>query len=315
MLAYTLKRLLLLVIVMLGVTALTFFLMSYAPGDPAKQIAIARYGIEVTNQETIELIRVQEGLDAPVFIRYARWLEHTLHGDLGRSLVDGSSVSGEILRRLPATIELAMASLLVSLLIAIPIGIISAIKQNSAIDHISMSAALLGVSMPNFWLALLLLLFFAVYLGWFPVHGNGGIDHLVLPALTLGTGMAAITTRLTRSSMLEVLGQNYIRTARAKGMVEALVIGKHALRNVMIPVVTIIGLQIASLLEGAVVIETVFAWPGIGRLLVDAIYARDYAIVQGCALLIAVIFAVTNFLVDTSYLYLDPRIRYWKERT
>jgi len=168
--------------------------------------------------------------------------------------------------------------------------------------------------MPNFWLALLLILLFSVYLGWLPVCGKGGIEHLILPAVTLGTGMAAITTRLTRSSMLEVVGQNYIRTARAKGLAEKLVIGKHAFKNAMIPVVTIIGLQFAFLLEGAVIVETIFAWPGIGRLLVGSIFNRDFAVIQGCALFIAVIFVLVNLVVDVSYAYLDPRIRYERRR-
>jgi peptide/nickel transport system permease protein len=299
-----------LVIVVLGVSVLTFFLMHLAPGDPAEQIAIARYGVEAADEAAIEVIRTREGLDAPVAVQYFKWLGHVLHGDLGLSLVDETSVSEEIIRKFPATLQLALGSLLVSLVISIPIGIIAALKQNSFVDHLSMTAALVGVSMPNFWLALLLILVFAVNLGWFPTYGRGGIEHLVLPAITLGTGMAAITTRLTRASMLEVLGQNYIRTARAKGMAEFWVICKHAFRNAVIPVITIVGLQAASLLEGAVVVETIFAWPGIGRLLVDAIYERDFAVVQGCALMIAFIFAVINLLVDISYAYLDPRIRY-----
>lgn len=301
-------------IVILGVTLLTFSLMHLAPGDPAEQIALARYGIEELSPETVEWIRVQEGLDAPIYIQYGKWLNHALHGDLGRSLVDGEAVSKEILHRFPATFQLALMGMIISLLIAIPIGILSAVKQNSAIDYLSMTGALLGVSMPNFWLALLLILLFSVYLGWLPVCGKGGIEHLILPAVTLGTGMAAITTRLTRSSMLEVVGQNYIRTARAKGLAEKLVIRKHAFKNAMIPVVTIIGLQFAFLLEGAVIVETIFAWPGIGRLLVGSIFNRDFAVIQGCALFIAVIFVLVNLVVDVSYAYLDPRIRYERRR-
>lgn len=301
-------------VIMLGVTLLTFSMMHLAPGDPAEQIAIARYGIEELSQETIEWIRHQEGLDAPVYVQYAKWLNHVIHGDLGRSLITGEPVLDEIIARFPATLQLALASMIISLLIAIPIGILSAVKQNSAIDYLGMTGALLGVSMPNFWLALLLILLFSVHLGWLPVCGRGGIEHLILPALTLGTGMTAITTRLTRSSMLEVLGQNYIRTARAKGLAEGLVIGKHAIKNAMIPVVTVAGLQFAFLLEGAVIAETIFAWPGIGRLLVDSIFNRDFAVIQGCALFIAVIFVLVNLLVDISYAYLDPRIRYERKR-
>lgn len=296
--------------IVLGVTVLTFSLMHFTPGDPAEMIAIARYGMEDLTQEGIEWIRIQEGLDAPVWVQYGRWLNHVIHGDLGRSLIDGGLVSKDIMYRFPATLQLALVSMIVSLIIAIPVGILSAVKQNSAMDYLGMTGALIGVSMPNFWLGLLLVLFFSVYLGWFPVCGKGGIEHLILPVVTLGTGMAAITTRLTRSSMLEVLRQNYIRTARAKGLAEKLVIGKHAFKNAMIPVVTIIGLQFAFLLEGTVIVETIFAWPGIGRLLVDSIFARDFAVIQGCALVIATIFVLVNLAVDISYAYLDPRIRY-----
>lgn len=311
MLKFISKRLLLIIVVILGVTVLTFSLMHFAPGDPAESVAIARYGTDLT-EEDIEWVRGQEGLDDPIYVQYGKWLNHILHGDFGRSLINGESVAGEVLGRLPATLELVFASMLVSLLIAIPIGIISAAKRNSVVDNVSMVGALLGVSMPNFWLALLLILLFSLYLGWFPVFGRGGLDHLILPAVTLGTGMAAITTRLTRSSMLEVLQQNYIRTARAKGLRERAVIGKHALKNALIPVVTIVGLQFVFLLEGTVIVETIFAWPGIGRLLVDSIFARDFAIIQGCALVIAVMVVLANLLVDVSYAYLDPRIRYEK---
>jgi peptide/nickel transport system permease protein len=219
-------------------------------------------------------------------------------------------VLDEILTRLPATVELAIAGMLVSLIIAIPVGIISATKQYSIVDNVSMLGALLGVSMPNFWLGLLLILLFSLHLGWLPVFGRGGIEHLILPAITLGTGMAAITTRLVRSSMLEVLRQDYIRTARAKGLNEKTVIGKHALKNALIPVVTVVGLQFGFLLEGAVIVEVIFAWPGMGRLLVDSIFARDFHVIQGCVLFIAVMFVLFNLLVDISYAYIDPRIRY-----
>ena len=312
MTGYILKRLLLMFIVILGVTLLAFSLVQLAPGDPAEQIAIARYGIEELTPESIEQIRAQEGLDAPVYIQYGRWLGRALHGDLGYSLVDGSPVAEEILYRFPVTLKLALASMVISLLIAIPLGVLSAVKRNSAIDHLSMTGALLGVSMPNFWLALLLILLFSVHLGWLPVCGREGAGSFVLPAITLGTGMAAIITRLTRSNMLDVLGQNYIRTARAKGLAEKIVIGREALKNAMIPVVTVAGLQLAALLEGMVIVETIFALPGVGRLLVDAIFNRDFAMIQGCALFTAAVFVVINLLVDISYAYLDPRIRYEK---
>ncbi len=313
MLGYIAKRLLLMFIVILGVTLITFSIMQFVPGDPAEMIAIGRYDIEDLTQEDIERIRAEEGFDAPMYVQYAKWLKHLLHGDLGRSLITGEPVFSEILTRFPATVELAIASMLISLLIAIPVGIVSATKQYTMIDNVSMVGALLGVSMPNFWLGLLLILLFSLYFGWFPVCGYGSLKHLVLPAITLGTGITALTTRLTRSSMLEVLRQDYIRTARAKGLSEKMIIKKHALKNALIPVVTVAGLQFGTLLEGAVIVETIFAWPGIGKLLVDSIFARDFAMVQGCVLFVAVIFVLVNLLVDVSYIFLDPRIRYEKE--
>jgi peptide/nickel transport system permease protein len=255
-------------------------------------IAMARYGVDDLTQEDIECVRIQEGLDAPIHIQYLRWLNHALHGDLGCSLTNGDPVLSEILIRFPATIKLAVVSMY------------------SLIDNASMMGAMLGVSMPNFWLGLLLILFFSLYLGWFPVCGYGGFEYIVLPALTLGTGMTAITARLMRSNMLEVLRQDYIRTARAKGLGEKVVISKHALKNALIPIVTVIGMQFGRVLEGAVIVETIFAWPGIGKLLVDSIYARDFAMIQGGVLFVAAIFVIVNLVVDISYTYLDPRIRY-----
>ncbi|OPY51558.1 MAG: nickel transporter permease NikB [Methanosaeta sp. PtaU1.Bin060] len=308
---YLFGRLLLLIIVVIGVTALTFLMMYYTPGDPAAIIAIARYGgPESLSSDLISWIRHQEGLDAPIYIQYAKWLHHIFYLDMGRSLITDEPVFDKIFSRFPATLQLALASMLIYLLIAIPIGILSAVKQNSLIDYLSDIGVLVGVSMPSFWLALILILFFSIYLGWLPVCGSQGLSYLILPATTLGIGIAATTTRIVRSSMLDVLGQNYIRTARAKGLKEAIVIGKHALKNAMIPIVTIAGLQFASLLEGAVVVETIFAWPGVGRLLVDSINQRDFPMIQGCVLFIAIIFVLANLLVDCSYVYLDPRVRY-----
>ncbi|NQE54013.1 peptide/nickel transport system permease protein [ANME-1 cluster archaeon GoMg3.2] len=314
MLHFIIRRLLLMFVVILGATMLTFTIMHFAPGDPAEMIATSRYGVEGLSTETIARIRVEEGLDAPVYVQYLKWLNHVLHGDLGRSLVTGKSVSSEFLARFPATLKLALASMIIALLISIPVGIISATKQYSVVDNASMVGALIGVSMPNFWLGLLLMLLFALYLGLLPVcgYGDGSIAYLILPAITLGTGMAALTTRLTRSSMLEVLKQDYITTARAKGLREKVVIWKHAFRNALIPVVTIVGLQFAGLLEGVVIVETIFAWPGVGKLLVDSIFERDFAMMQCGILFIAVIFVLVNLTVDILYALLDPRIRYEK---
>lgn len=299
-------------VVVLGVTVVTFSAMHLAPGDPAEMIAVARYGEDLT-QEEIEWVRVTEGLDAPVYVQYLGWLEHVLRLDLGKSLITYEDVLGEILTRIPATLELAISSLILSLLIALPTGIISAIRKNTIVDNACMTGALLGVSMPNFWLGLLLIWLFALSLGLLPSFGYGSIKHLILPTITLGTSMAAITTRLTRSSMLDVLNQDYIVTAKAKGLDERTILLKHALKNAMLPVITFVGLQLGFLLGGAVIVETIFAWPGIGRLLVDSIYARDFALIQGCVLFIAVIFALANLTVDVLYAYLDPRIRYEKK--
>ena len=308
---FVIRRCLLMIWVIIGVTGLVFTVIRCAPGDAATLIAMARYGgVDQVSKEEIEAIREKEALDAPAYLQYWKWLTRALQGDLGRSLVDGKRVSSEIIRRFPATLQLALASMLVALSVAIPIGALSASRPNSLLDHLGMSGALIGVSMPNFWLGVLLILFFSVHLEWLPVFGKGGLRHLVLPALTLGTGMAALSTRLTRSSMLDVLHRNYIRTAKAKGLPERVILGKHALKNALIPIVTMIGLQFAYLLEGAVIVETIFAWPGIGRLLVDAIFSRDFAMIQGCSLFVAVVFSLVNFLVDICCAWLDPRIRY-----
>ena len=311
MLKYILKRIFLVFFVVIGVTIVTFSTMHFAPGDPAEIIAVARYGDDLT-QEQIDWVRVTEGFDSPVYIQYLIWIEHVSRLDLGRSLVTSHDILEEITIRLPATFKLAVSSLVISLCIAIPAGIISAVRKNTVIDHLCMSAALLGVSIPNFWLGLLLIWLFSLTLHLFPSYGYGGGEHLVLPAITLGTSMAAITTRLTRSSMLDVLNQEYIVTAKAKGLDEKTILLRHALKNAMLPVITFAGLQLGFLLGGAVIVETIFAWPGIGKLLVDSIYARDFAMVQGCVLFIAVLFAFTNLIVDITYAFLDPRIRYEK---
>ena len=306
---YLLRRFYAMLIILLCVSAITFSLMHLVPGDPAQIIAEKKYGEEVTTA-TVELVRKEMGLDRPIFIQYFSWLRGIFQGDFGESFRTGLPVWDEIMNRLPATAELALAAILVSLIIAIPVGVISAVKQYSLLDNASMIGAMVGVSMPNFWLGLLLILFFSVHLEWLPVFGRGELKHLILPALTLGTGMAAITTRLTRSSILEVLKQDYVRTARAKGLTETVVINSHVLKNSLIPVVTVVGLQFGALLEGAVVVEVIFAWPGIGRLLYDSIFARDYPVIQGCVFIIAMIYVTVNLLVDISYAWLDPRIRY-----
>jgi len=311
MLNYIIKRLFLLIPILFLVTLISFSLLFIIPGDPAETILTGPGG--GADPKAVEEFRIKMGLDKPIYIQYFTWLESILHGNLGYSYLSKRPVIETILSSFHATLKLAIVSLIISLMISIPLGIISAIKQYSAIDNISMAGALLGVSMPNFWQGLLLILLFAVTLGWLPVAGygdHGDLEHIILPAITLGTSSAAITTRLMRSTMLETINQDYIQAARAKGLSERVVIGKHALKNALIPVVTMIGLNFGYLLDGSVVVETIFAWPGIGLLMVESIYMRDYPMIQGCILFVAIIFIFVNLMVDILYTYLDPRIRY-----
>ena len=311
MLNYIIKRLILLIPILFLVTLISFSLLFIIPGDPAETILTGPGG--GADPKAVEEFRIKMGLDKPIYIQYFTWLESILHGNLGYSYLSKRPVIETILSSFHATLKLAIVSLIISLMISIPIGIISAIKQYSAIDNVSMAGALLGVSMPNFWQGLLLILLFAVTLGWLPVAGygdHGDLEHIILPAITLGTSSAAITTRLMRSTMLETINQDYIQAARAKGLSERVVIGKHALKNALIPVVTMIGLNFGYLLDGSVVVETIFAWPGIGLLMVESIYLRDYPMIQGCILFVAIIFIFVNLMVDILYTYLDPRIRY-----
>ena len=311
MLKYIIKRLILLIPILFLVTLISFSLLFIIPGDPAETILTGPGG--GADPKAVEEFRIKMGLDKPIYIQYFTWLNDIRHGNLGYSYRSKRPVIETILSSFHATLKLAIVSLIISLMISIPLGIISAIKQYSAIDNVSMAGALLGVSMPNFWQGLLLILLFAVTLGWLPVAGygdHGDLEHMILPAITLGTSSAAITTRLMRSTMLETINQDYIQAARAKGLSERVVIGKHALKNALIPVVTMIGLNFAYLLDGSVVVETIFAWPGIGLLMVESIYLRDYPMIQGCILFVAIIFIFVNLMVDILYTYLDPRIRY-----
>ncbi|WP_440956000.1 nickel ABC transporter permease [Methanosarcina sp. Mfa9] len=308
---YIAKRLLLISVVIFGVTLVTFSAMYLAPGDPAEVIALARYGQDLSTEQ-IEAVREAEGLDAPAYIQYLNWLEHVLQLDFGKSVISSDDILEEILLRLPATAELALASLFLSLMIAIPAGVLSSLKQNTLLDNACVFTSLLGVSIPNFWLGLLLIWLFALTFRMLPSFGYGSLEHLVLPALTLGTSMAAVTTRLTRSSMLEVLKQEYIVAARAKGLDERTILLRHALKNALLPVLTFAGMQLGYLLGGTVIVETIFSWPGLGKLLVDSIFARDFALVQGCVLFIAILFSLSNLAVDILYAVLDPRIRYDK---
>lgn len=304
---YIIRRLLWAIPVMFVVSLFTFSLIHIAPGDPAILMAMSRYGTEVT-PEQIEWIGKEMGLDAPIHIQYLIWMGHLFHGDLGNSIRTDQPVVSELLIRIPVTLQLGITAIIISLLISIPLGIISAVKQYSLFDNIVFACTLVLISFPGFWLALLFVLIFSVKLGLLPVCGRGGIEHMILPAATLALGMCAFTTRLTRTSMLEVLRQDYIRTARAKGLTERIVVLQHALKNALIPVVTHTGIKLTRIFQAAVVIETIFAWEGIGKLMVDSCFARDFPMLQGCVLLTASAFVLINLIVDISYLYFDPRI-------
>jgi ABC-type dipeptide/oligopeptide/nickel transport system permease component len=311
---YIVKRILILIPLLLAISLFTFFLVHLAPGDPIA----TQFGMNMKRMEPerIEAIREELGLNDPLAVQYLRYLGNLLNGDMGQSLTTKKPVLDEISARLPATIQLTLAAMFVSLLLAIPLGILSAVKRGSIVDKLGMSGALLGVSMPSFWVGIMLMLLFSLQLGWLPSSGRGDgttvgtIKALILPALTLGMALMGLTTRLMRSSMLEVLGQDYMQTARAKGLRSTIVLNRHGLRNALIPVVTIVGLQFASLLGGAVIVETIFAWPGIGRLAVNAILRRDYPVIMGTVLVFAVVFILMNLLVDLFYTLIDPRINF-----
>ncbi|NLE77352.1 MAG: ABC transporter permease [Chloroflexi bacterium] len=307
--SYVARRLLSLLPVLLGLSVIAFGLMALVPGDPAEIIAAPGKETEPTDEEILA-VRRQLGLDRPWPLQYLAWLQRVLTGDLGRSLRSGEPVAQELVDRLPATLELAAGGLAVGLLIALPVGILAAVRRGSLADHASRALALLGASVPSFWLGALLILLFAVELGWLPAMGRGSRAHLLLPSLSLGVGASAILTRLVRASLLEVLGQDYIRTAHAKGLPGRAVILGHALKPSLLPVVTVLGLQFGHLVGGAVIIETVFAWPGLGQFIIRSILARDFPVIQGFALLMGLVFVCTNFAVDVVYRLLDPRIQY-----
>jgi len=299
--------------VLLVVATVGFFLIYLTPGDPAGVML----GPDATPEDLERLRRIM-GLDQPLAIQLALWYGRMLQGDLGYSIFLHRPVLQAIAERLEPTILLTALSLLIAMAIGIPAGVVAAVRRNSWLDHLSMGIALFGVSVPNFWLGLNLILFFSVYLGLFPVAGyvpvgesvHGALRSLTLPAITLGFSASALIARMTRSSMLEVLGQDYVRTARAKGNEEHVVILRHALRNAMIPTVTVIGLALGGLLSGAIVTETVFALPGVGRLVISSVLRRDYPVVQGVLMFLAAIYVLANLLIDVLYVYLDPRVKY-----
>jgi peptide/nickel transport system permease protein len=302
---YLIRRILLTIPVLMGVATLVFSLIHLVPGDPAQ----AMLGDGASERDIADL-RTRLGLDRPFPEQYARFMSGLVRGDLGTSFRTGQPVVGAILERVPATIELAMASMLVAMVVAIPLGIIAAVRQGTFADYTAMTVALAGISIPNFWLGPMLAIVFAVQLGLLPVSGRGGWQSLVLPSVALGAALAAILARMTRASLLEELRELYVRAARARGVSRARAVLAHALRNSLIPLVTIVGLQFGAVLTGAVITETIFAWPGVGRLLIQSIGFRDYPLVQGCILLIAITYVSVNLLTDLLYGVLDPRIRY-----
>jgi ABC-type dipeptide/oligopeptide/nickel transport system permease component len=312
---FLVSRLLLLVPVLMGVSVIVFLVLHLAPGDPAEIML----GSQATQADRMRL-RADLGLDDPLYVQYGRWMGHVVQGDLGRSLWMRRPVLGEVLTRLKATLLLTATALVISSIGGVALGILSATRPNSLLDRTSAVASLFGASMPVFWLGIVLMVIFSLNLGWLPASGmyapyGGGdlvdlLKHLVLPALTLAAASVTIVARLTRAAMLEVLGQDFIRTARAKGLVERSVVVRHALKNAMVPIVTVIGVQAGYLLGGAVLTETVFAWPGVGTLMVQGILARDIPLVQGCVLVVALTFVLVNLTVDCLYAVLDPRIRY-----
>jgi ABC-type dipeptide/oligopeptide/nickel transport system permease component len=298
------RRLLLAIPVLLGVATLVFSLIHLIPGDPVQ----AMLG-DAASPESVTELRSRLGLDRPLYVQYAAFLKDAAQGNLGTSLRTNEPVTAAIAERLPATFELALAAMLVAVAIAIPAGIVAAVWADRSVDHVATTLALVGISMPNFWLGPLLAIVFSVTLGWLPVSGRGTLAHLVLPAITLGAPLAAVLARMTRASLIDELRELYVTAARARGVSATRVVLRHAFRNSLIPIVTVLGLQVGAVLTGAVITETIFAWPGVGRLLIQSIGFRDYPLVQGCILLIAVTYVSVNLLTDMAYGYLDPRIR------
>ncbi|MDR7544193.1 MAG: ABC transporter permease [Armatimonadota bacterium] len=306
LLRFLFKRLVAALPVLLGISVAVFLMMHLVPGDPAKMML----GELAVDEDVVANFRHQLGLDDPVPVQYWRFLRNALRGDLGRSILENQPVARMIWQVLPSTVELTLAGMGVAVLLGGALGVTAAVRHHTWVDNGSMLLALWGVSMPSFWMGLLLIFLFSLKLGWLPATGQGGWVRLVMPAFTLGYVAAAVIARLVRSSMLEVLRQDYVRTARAKGLAERLVVYRHALRNALIPVVTVMGLQFGALLGGTVVIETVFSRPGIGRLAVTSILSKDFQVTQGTVLMSAVFYTLVNIIVDVSYAALDPRIRY-----
>jgi peptide/nickel transport system permease protein len=305
--AYLLWRLASLLPILLGLSVITFGLMGLVPGDPAEILARQGRDVDPTPAQ-IEATRRALGLDQPLPVQYARWLGRVLRGDLGTSARTGEPVWAELRDRFPATLELALAGLAVGILIALPVGTLAAVWRGTIVDALSRFLALLGAAVPSFWLGAMLILLFAVRLRWLPAMGRGSLTQIALPAMALGVSASAVLMRLTRASLLETLRQDYVRTARAKGLRESAVVLRHALKPAMLPVITIVGLQFGNLLGGALVIETIFAWPGLGQFMMTSIRARDLPVIQGFTLMMGLVFVGANLAVDVAYRWLDPRI-------
>ncbi len=308
MIRILLQRLVYLLPAWLGISIAAFVLANLAPGDPARLMLQNQLGRQPLPEE-VARAREDLGLNDPMPVRYIAWLGDAVRGDLGTSYDSGSPVLSELVTRFPNTLRIATLSLLIGVAVAVPLGILAALHRNSIIDHIARLVALLGSSMPSYWVAYLLILAFAVRLDLLPVAGRGTPQHMILPAVTLSLGMMASLMRLMRSELLEVLGQDYIRVSRSKGLSNRVIYLRHAVRNALIPVVTVTGLRFAGLLGGSVVVESIFAWPGVGSLMLEAIYARDYPMIQGFVIFMGTVFLLINLVVDLSYAWIDPRIR------
>ena len=311
--SYLARRLLTLPLLLLAISIISFTLLNLAPGDPAYSILRDRQAGEEPSREDILALRKKLRLDDPVVVRYGRWLLGAVQGDLGVSYRGGQPIMRELWQRLPATLMLTGAALLLAIVVGIPLGIVAALRRGSLTDGLSRMLALVGAAVPSYVLALLLMLFVAVKLNWLPAIGYGSPKHLIMPTVALAAGSSAQLMRLARASMLEVLQQDYVRTARAKGLNERVVIWVHALKNAWLPVVTVLGITLGHLLGGTVIVESIFSWPGVGKYAVDAIFLRDYPVIQGFVLYMGLIFLLVNLAVDLSYRWLDPRLHFGRQ--
>ena len=312
---YVVRRLATLPLLMVGISIISFLQLNFAPGDAA-EITLKRQNSGISpSKEAVAALRQELGLDASLPVRYGRWVSDAVRGDLGESYRTGSSISGELFRRMPATLLLATTALALAVAVGIPLGILAAVKRGTWLDTACRMLALVGAAIPSYVMAPALMLLFAVKLDWLPAIGYGSPEQLILPAVALSFGTMAQLMRLTRASVLEILGQDYMRTARAKGLTETVIVWRHGLKNALLPVVTVLGTSTGYLLGGAIIIETIFGWPGVGQFMITGITQRDYPVVQGFVVYIAVIFLLVNLIVDISYRWLDPRLHFDRQAT